>query len=351
MAIMATQESADHAGPPGAELGRLNLSLEDLSSMPLMEDGGATAAGEGAQGGAARAHTPPGRVQHPMPNVDYLKISPAVIEKILAQVPNAGLPPPTYVLLFDENSDGTLSSGETSKRKKGSPQAPLKSISVVKTPAQGLKCPGRTNPRPQCQWPYGVVIIDNRPVGVGAQAAPYATMQISRAHLATNIATWRNQKWKDEPDTPGLQVNYYTPLLNDALTEPLGPHARATAASHANYNDKHRCTVFRRKAEPEIYMVLIHTPKGNNIGKALKKPKKRTHEDSEDELRSMQAKLAKISNEPTASTEQKARAASAALVLSVAPGTGAGPAAPAGAASDPEQGATSTYRGDGGGGG
>jgi hypothetical protein len=278
-----------------------------------------------------------------MPNIDWLKNSPAVIERILAQGPDRQhLLATAPVLMFDENSDGTLSSGETTKRVSGSPGQPLKSISVIKTPAQGLKCPRGTNPRPQCQWPYGVVIVDNRPDGVGAVAAPYATMDISPADLANKIATWTNQTWKDEPDTPSLQLNYYTPL-----------------SPPTEYNDKHRCTVFRRKAEPEIYMVLIHKPMGNNSGKALKKPKKRTHEDAEDDAAACFAsfaKLAKHSNDPARkwTAEQKAKyddavASMAALESSLAAGgSAAGPAAPAGPASEPEQDTTMTYRGGGG---
>ena len=332
---------ANLAGPPepGSEPMSPGLTLSpDIS--PSMEDGGAAAAaaaGGSVQGGAARAHTPPVQhaggavvVEHPMPNVNDLKERPDMIENILKQVPDCGmLAGPAYVLLFDENSDGTLSSGETSTRASGSPAQPLKSIAVLTTAApgaQGLKCPGGKNPRPQCQWPYGVVIVDCRPKGVGAQHAPYATMQITKENLANEIATWSGQGWTAVNGT-GLQKSYYTPKGTDT-----------------DYIKKHRCTVFRRKAEDQIYMLLIHEPKGNNIGKEWKK------RSAEDELRSMQAKLAKISNDPTASAEAKARAVAlhslnAALEGSLAAGSSsAGPAAAA-AASEPEQ--DTTYRGGG----
>ena len=333
---------ANLGGPlePGSELisSGLSLSPDDISLLPVMENAGggaaaATCTGEGAQGGAARVHTPPVQVaggialELPMPNVNDLKERPAVIEEILQQVPSVRPDGPAYILTFDEKSDGTLSS-ETSKRASGSPQAPLKSISVVKTPAEGLKCPGGTNPRPQCQWPYGVAIVDCRPNGVGAQKAPYATMQITAQHLANKIATWSGQAWAAVRGTH-LEKAYYTPMPKDT-----------------DYSKKHRCTVFRRKAEKQIYMLLVHDPKGNNIGKVMKK------RSAADMLETVQATLTKISNDPTASAKEKASAvamlsANAELEGSLSSGSsGAGPTEAA-AASEPEQDTTLTMRGGG----
>ena len=55
---------------------------------------------------------------------------------------------------------------------------------------------------------------------------------------------------------------------------------------------KHRCSVFRRKAERDVYMLLVHEPKGNNIGKVLKK------QPAEGEFQIVRSKLAKISIDP-----------------------------------------------------
>ena len=246
--------------PVAAPLPDLDTSPEGLAGLPAMDDGGGgtTTAGGGmtttppgaaqlggAAGGSAAAGGSPGGSVEPHPGIEYLAEHPDVIKRILEQVSQRDRTS-NLNIWFDEMGDGTLALHGT-----GSPgtAARLKSISVIRTPAEGVKHKGVTTPRPSCQWYAPSVAIVDFTIRDDSALAPAAALPTYTMDASKNVPTWSGQAEKQVSGVEGLSVRYFTPTKTDPA-----------------YMDGHNMTLYSLTGT-KFYLMLVHKKRGNNAGK------------------------------------------------------------------------------------
>eukprot|EP01043_Picozoa_sp_COSAG02_P068299 COSAG02_NODE_11291_length_1754_cov_1.326284_1_plen_409_part_10 len=231
--------------PPEDAAGGLAAAAAAAGTPPQVADAGGSSAGAG-ETGLVQMH----------PSLPYLRDRPAVIGRILKQAPT--IIPQVSRLVFDERADGTLA--DEGALSSGSPgtQERLKTISIIRTPAEGVKHMRVRTPRPSCQWyAPSVAVVDF----TTADSAAPAAAAVATAVTAAEPPHSRTYKMDTSKKVPSWRMNG-----NKAFTgvEGLFKWSFTPEGTDDDYIKGQRMTLYELETAPRFYLMVVHSPQSNN---------------------------------------------------------------------------------------
>jgi len=159
----------------------------------------------------------------PHQNVEYLLLKPLVVRSLLEKAAAA--------------AEGTTSITDLSG-----------TISMISSPAVGLKSRGVTTPRPTCQWASSSVVIVNFEKQEG-ELSPVPADPTYLMDTTKTVLTWSGQRSTPVSGVPGLNVRYYTPMKTDSA-----------------YSETHNMTQYQLVGT-NFFLMIVSGKRGNNTGK------------------------------------------------------------------------------------